>query len=234
MVSASHDRLPFGCLLRRTDDLQEIVAETVNDWLNPEYFKKPDTEPDEKEVPFVLDVFVASLSNGFPAMLVQAENLRTSTKQEESQMAYVLEKITPEDQQKIIDDADPRVKKYLRRALEDWKDENDSFGVFPRSWAIDRERGHYLFRMPRYFREDTYNPYGIFVYGRMYLFRQVHVWNYFFFDEKEPSPPEELSRVQSEIVAALLCHGLDVTIVMLDGLVRVNFVPKPAGFTPVY
>ncbi|MDR3157538.1 MAG: hypothetical protein LBU11_00695 [Zoogloeaceae bacterium] len=63
MVSASHDRLPFGCPLRRTDDLQEIVDATVNDWLNPEYFKNPDTEPDEKEVPFVLDVFVISFSN---------------------------------------------------------------------------------------------------------------------------------------------------------------------------
>jgi hypothetical protein len=87
-----------------------------------------------------------------------------ATKQEERQMAYVLGKITPEDQQKIIDDAVPRVRKYLGYAQKD--------GKFPTSWAIDRERNHYLLRGPMYFREDVYHPYHIFAYGRMYLFRR--------------------------------------------------------------
>jgi hypothetical protein len=62
MVSASHGRLPFGCQLRRTDNLQEIVDETINDWLNLDYIKHPDTKPEGKEVPFVLNVFVVSFN----------------------------------------------------------------------------------------------------------------------------------------------------------------------------
>jgi hypothetical protein len=141
-------------------------------------------------------------------------------------MTYVLEKITPEDQQKIINDANPRLREYLCQA--------QRRGKFPTSWAIDRERNHYLFRGPMFFREDINYPYYVFAYGRMYLFRRNTPEDSFFFDEKEPSPPEELSRVQAEVELALPCHGSRGDHPRNMKISRVDFVPKPARFRQIY
>ncbi|GHU12872.1 hypothetical protein AGMMS50225_21720 [Betaproteobacteria bacterium] len=116
-------------------------------------------------------------------------------------MAYVLEEIAPEDQQKIIDDADAYKKSLLICAQKD--------GSFAKDWAVDRERNHYLLMAPAMMPEDTFAPpYYIFTEGRMYLIRRNGWWGYrFFFDEKNLPPQEEMLRVQRETELAFRCHG---------------------------
>jgi hypothetical protein len=64
LVSASHGRLPFGCLTIETDDLLLITTRIVMlDWLHPAYFTPGDLneEQDDDEEPYILPVFVTRL-----------------------------------------------------------------------------------------------------------------------------------------------------------------------------
>lgn len=65
-------------------------------------------------------------------------------------MAYVLEPITPADQEKIIGDAkqDPVKEGDLMYAAKNPRD-------FPKSWAIDRERNFYMYLAPILMRPET-------------------------------------------------------------------------------
>jgi hypothetical protein len=78
-------------------------------------------------------------------------------------MAYVLAEITPEDQERIIQDAasDPGTQKHLSFAR--------SCNAFAKTWAVDKERGCYLLFAPRLVREDSETqPFYIRVHGALY------------------------------------------------------------------
>lgn len=81
-------------------------------------------------------------------------------------MAYVLEEITAEDIEKIINDApsNPRRQGHLLTAKK--------YSAFPDTWAIDRERNCYLLWKPMQRREESFDrPYYIFALGRTYQIR---------------------------------------------------------------
>ncbi|GHT87185.1 hypothetical protein AGMMS49960_01010 [Betaproteobacteria bacterium] len=136
-------------------------------------------------------------------------------------MAYVLEEITPEDQQKIIDDADAYKKSGLIYAQKD--------GSFAKDWAVDRERNHYLLMAPTVTGEDIgVPPYYIFTEGRMYLIRRNGWWGYrFFFDEKNLPPQEKMLRVQRETELAFRCHGSHGESPRSEIIAEMNFFIPP-------
>jgi hypothetical protein len=153
------------------------------------------------------------------------------TKQEESQMAYVLEKLTPEDIQKIIDDAATHSAERQR-----WLGYARKDGKFPESWAIDRERNHYLFEGPFLFAHEVEaRPYYVFVYGRMYIFNWVTLTQFdFFIDEHVLPLPEDLLRIQQEVVLALQCHGTGGSGYSQPvPAEQINFVQKPTNLTEI-
>ncbi|KJV05286.1 hypothetical protein [Methylocucumis oryzae] len=78
-------------------------------------------------------------------------------------MAYVLETITSEDQEKILKDAECDEEKHgLLRYAKDHVD-------FPETWAIDYQRNYYMLIAPVIVRPDE--PGGaIFFYFKGFLF----------------------------------------------------------------
>ncbi len=68
LVSQSHGSLPFGCIVRQTDDPNEVARSIVkDDWCNPKWpLVKVDTDPaadadSDPTTPHVLTVFVLRL-----------------------------------------------------------------------------------------------------------------------------------------------------------------------------
>jgi hypothetical protein len=117
-------------------------------------------------------------------------------------MAYVLEKITPEDQERIIAEAvdDPPTQKHLVYAR--------SCGAFARTWAIDRERGYYLLLAPRLMREDSWeNPFYIRLKDRMYRVESQGQVGYRMRFSEKCFPVTLLQEMLDEIKAALAVHG---------------------------
>jgi hypothetical protein len=153
------------------------------------------------------------------------------TEQEESQMAYVLEEITPDDVQKIIDDAATNSDLDWQQKLKLARVRN----IFPTSWAIDRERGHYLFKAPFILIDEVEaKPFYLFAYGRMYVFRWLALTRFnLFIDEKVLLPPEELLRIQHELILAFQCHGTRGNHPSSMHMESINFVPKPTNLTEV-
>lgn len=66
-------------------------------------------------------------------------------------MSYVLQEISREDQKRILRDAavNSSAKHHLTYAMNQ--------DQFPDKWAIDLERGIYLFFAPRFMREDSWS-----------------------------------------------------------------------------
>jgi hypothetical protein len=126
---------------------------------------------------------------------------------EERSMAYVIEEITPEHLQKIINDAGPETErgKWLARAQD-----AGFLTIGKRYWAVNRECNHYLLTAPSQAprEESGLRPYYFFAYGKMYKIRRNgHGGSEFFFDEKDLPTEDELLRVQQEIGLAFDCYG---------------------------
>lgn len=81
----------------------------------------------------------------------RAARMVVPANEERNEMVFVLENITPEDQEEILRDAAdaPDIQRHLLYA----KKLND----FPKTWAIDRQRGCYLIFAPRHMREDSWD-----------------------------------------------------------------------------
>jgi len=117
-------------------------------------------------------------------------------------MTYVLEQITPEDQERIIAEAvdDPPTQKHLIYAR--------SCGSFARTWAIDKERGYYLFLAPRLMREDSWeNPFYIRVKSGMYRIGSQGQIGYRMRFSERRFPVSLLHDILDEIKAALAVYG---------------------------
>jgi hypothetical protein len=114
---------------------------------------------------------------------------------------YVLEKISIEDKKKIIANAG---------------EQNDTFNllvsadrenVFPESWAIDRDSGHYLFSAPIMVRSDSLDrPYFFNFNGKLVCFSsegQDGVW----FKFNSDLTTENRSLIIEEIESAFAVYG---------------------------
>jgi hypothetical protein len=118
-------------------------------------------------------------------------------------MAYVLEAITPQDQQKILKDAecDPIKKRNLTFAA-------TTAGDFPKKWVIDRERNYYMFIPPQMVRPEStlISPRYFFFDGFMYEFL---VPTFFGCEVESVDTPSEsqLKKFQDEITAAFAVFG---------------------------
>lgn len=118
-------------------------------------------------------------------------------------MAYVLEKITSENVEKILADLESDQAKK-RRAIGD--------GLFAGSgvlnWAVERESNSYIFHAPTT-REQAINP-------RFYFFYQnewYELWvndlfgNVIHFDSPEPTSEATRQKFRSQLKDALLVFG---------------------------
>ena len=117
-------------------------------------------------------------------------------------MTYMLERITPEDQSRIITDAadDPRTQKHLAYAR--------SCDAFAKTWAIDRERGCYLLFAPRLMPEDSStNPFYIRVKEKMYRIESEGQIGYRMRFSEKRFPIALLHELLDEIKAALSVFG---------------------------
>lgn len=118
-------------------------------------------------------------------------------------MTYILEKISTEDQDKIIKDFsnDPE----LRKSFELVKKLNQ----FPTSWAIDRQHNCYLLAEPRLVRPESDEwPYVFF--GRSQVFRIASEntrSNKFYFKSESKLSSEERTLVKKEIGLAFSVYG---------------------------
>ncbi len=117
-------------------------------------------------------------------------------------MTYVLEKITPEDQLKIIEDAgcDPLKKKDLTYAINDSRD-------FPKNWAIDREHNSYMCFAPILMRPESMGT-SLYFFFREVLY-EIRVETPFGNDVSiVDSPPHSiLGEFQEGIAAAFVVFG---------------------------
>lgn len=118
-------------------------------------------------------------------------------------MAYALEAISMEDQQKILKDAecDPIKKRNLTYFA-------TTSGDFPKKWVIDRERDYYMFISPWMVRPEDSSMHSRYFFfdGFMYEFLAPTFWG----DEIKfiDIPPEsQFSRYQEEITLAFAVSG---------------------------
>jgi hypothetical protein len=118
-------------------------------------------------------------------------------------MAYALEKITLEDQKKILEDAKSDTAKQQRLAYAIKHHE------FTENWAVDRERNSYLLRMPSPTREESWDvPYFVFTKSDMYrINREGQAGHRMYFDEKILPAASLLTELEEEIRAAFAVHG---------------------------
>ncbi|MDR3353182.1 MAG: hypothetical protein LBO00_09350 [Zoogloeaceae bacterium] len=144
-------------------------------------------------------------------------------------MAYVLEKIAPEDLQKIISDADAEKQSRLRYAQKEDQKALTSYRYLPTHWAIDRERNCYVLMAPKSMvRYSGGQPYYLFSHGHMYKFRRAGICGFqFHFDGRITPPAEELLRAQQEFELALRCHGThgDDGLSCHENVANITFLP---------
>ncbi len=119
-------------------------------------------------------------------------------------MAYVLETITPEDQGKILKDAecDERKKKALIRRGYFNKDEP------PRDWAIDRIQNSYLFWAPRPPMNPDYHCYFYFNDFLYALRFKSKVDCVVYFDDAKLPNLSLLPSIKQEIANAFLAYDI--------------------------
>lgn len=80
-------------------------------------------------------------------------------------MAYVVDKLTPADCERILADADERKRRRLNLRGEFVE---DSVGM---NWTVDRERNFYLLPAPRRDIRSMEAHFYMFLHGRMYELR---------------------------------------------------------------
>lgn len=117
-------------------------------------------------------------------------------------MPYLLENITLQDQEKIINDAIRDELKHgsLMRARE--------WGKFANTWAVDRGRDCYFLLAPILVREEAMDrPYYAYIDGQMYKIKRVGWTQQVYFDEQNlPSGPR-LLEIQEEVRNAFAVYG---------------------------
>lgn len=120
-------------------------------------------------------------------------------------MAYVLETITQEDQEKIIKDVECDERK--RRAL---LARNGYFNCNPGlKWVIDRGRDSYLFWSPRPPMTQHYHYYFYFEKKTYAIHIESPVVGKVYFDDESPADPSLLSALKRAIGEAFDAHGID-------------------------
>lgn len=120
-------------------------------------------------------------------------------------MAYVLETITQEDQEKILKDVECDGGK--RRAL---LARNGYFDCNPGlKWVIDRERDSYLFWSPRPPMTQNYHYYFFFEKTTYAIHIKSPAVGKVYFDDEMPSDPLLLSALNRAISEAFDAYGID-------------------------
>ena len=116
-------------------------------------------------------------------------------------MAYQLETIAQADYEKILKDAASDMDKHSRLtyALKNQ--------IFPRAWAINRERDCYLMDLPLVVREESWG-YLAFIDGRMYRVNRAGYFSHeVYLDEKTQPSDDVLAVVRNELKAAFAVYG---------------------------
>lgn len=120
-------------------------------------------------------------------------------------MAYVLEKILPADQEKILADANCDQEKR------NWLIYRKHFKYNPElSWTVERERNIYMFLAPRTREQSGEDHYYFYFNSRLYGFHLEggpFVGKLVAFDDAVLPPQPLLDELQREIVAAFAVYG---------------------------
>lgn len=117
-------------------------------------------------------------------------------------MSYVLEKVTPEDQQRILSDANDSQKRKILTS--------QFFANSPDlTWAVDRDRGCYLVFAPRLTREDgEISPFYFHLGTQLIEFYvPTNLGNAVTFVSLPAMTPDEYHNLKVEIAAAFLTYG---------------------------
>lgn len=135
---------------------------------------------------------------------VNSESTQTNLKSNllEAQMGYVLDTISPEDQDKIISEVNDT---SICQTLSYVKKNNS----FTENWVIDRGKNYYFFIAPDVVRTDRVGlKYHIFYKGQLYTLH-INDWfgNKVYIEEREKMSKEFLSSLQDEIKLAFSVHG---------------------------
>lgn len=118
-------------------------------------------------------------------------------------MAYVLEKISEADQEKILTDANCDQDKLNKL------NRNRHFKDSCRTWAVDRERNYYMFSAPITTREQTTDrPYYIYFKNVFYeICTEGWFGNRVYFDENSRPSSESFSELEKEVKTAFAVYG---------------------------
>ncbi|MFS2036839.1 hypothetical protein ACEN8I_22645 [Polaromonas sp. CT11-55] len=122
-------------------------------------------------------------------------------------MAYILEKISPEDRKKIFADVDEDKQKRLQMRGGHFNNEPDL------PWAIDRDRNFYLLRAPTFEARSPYRYFFMHYEGKTYGFRVLDLTDPRVLFE-DLVPLELQPALQQEIKAAFTVHkwrGMEFT-----------------------
>lgn len=117
-------------------------------------------------------------------------------------MAYVLEKITAVDKEKILIDIQSDQEKKLRVVADKTFSNGDSH------WAVDRENNSYIFLAPT-IREQAIDPRFFFFYKATWyeLYVKAMFENLVHFESPEPTADDERSDFRRQLKAALFAIG---------------------------
>jgi hypothetical protein len=118
-------------------------------------------------------------------------------------MAYVLETIAVADQEKIISDAETRP--LDRDSLIYARDHQ----LLVKTWAVNKDDDHYLFKAPKLVREDSENrTYFFYFKGKLYKF-YIEGWfgNVAYLDEPLIDSVHVLPQLQEDVTRAFAVYG---------------------------
>lgn len=143
------------------------------------------------------------MPDGEPSHYVITDTVARHTNLNEGDMTYILKKITPEDQQKILKDA--ACAHLLQKNLSFALSQNE----FPETWAVDANRDTYLFLAPRFVREDSWSlPFYFYIGGRLLEIRsEGQLGNHMYFADRT-EPLSLLNKILDEIKDALSVYGM--------------------------
>ena len=118
-------------------------------------------------------------------------------------MAYIRLAITKDDREKILADA------AATPGKSSWFNYAGKNGIFPTTWALDREHNHYLFCMPARIREESNRPpYAAFLNGRMFRLARGGLFSSeIYFDEDALPSAAAIPALENEVRAALAVYG---------------------------
>lgn len=117
-------------------------------------------------------------------------------------MAYILETISPEDQQKILKDAECNER---NRGLLMMR--GGHFANNPElTWAINREDGSYLFWAPPALSSPSQSRYYFYFEGASYLLHRDAITSVIRFDSSSPQPHDQLETLKLRLNAAFTVY----------------------------